>query len=60
MSHNLKLAALHKYTNNCNFLRGHKFDPGLLPYLHVDLSGNIFYGHLPPSPDSRNADAIYK
>ena len=40
--------------------RGREFNPGPAPYFRGDWSWNIFYGHSPPSTDSRRAVVSYK
>ena len=40
--------------------RDREFDPGLIPYLNEDWSWTIFYGHSPPSADSRRVVVSYK
>ena len=40
--------------------RGREFDPGPVPYFRGDWSWNIFYGHSPPSADSRRVGVSYK
>ena len=39
---------------------GCEFDPSVAPYFPGDWSWNIFYGHSPPSADSRRAVVSYK
>ena len=40
--------------------RGHVFNPILVSRFHGDCFGNIFYGHSPPSADSRRVGVSYK
>ena len=37
-----------------------EFNPGLVPYFWRDWSWNNFYGHSPPSADSRRVFVSYK
>ena len=40
--------------------RGRKIDPVQVPYFHWDWPWNNFYGHSPPSADSRRVFVSYK
>ena len=47
------------YVSDCRS-RGHKFDPGPVPYFLGDRSWNNFYCHSPPSADSKRVVVSYK
>ena len=45
--------------SNCSS-RSREFDPGQAPYFRGDWSWNTFYGHSPPTANTRKAVVSYK